>query len=262
MEKFKLKDGNEIPVLGLGTWQLTGETCVKIVKKALELGYRHIDTAEIYGNQREIGEAIKGFPREELFITSKVWTNHLRYEDVIRACEQTLEDLKTDYVDLYLIHWPSEEVPVRETLEAMRELKRGGMIKSVGVSNFEVKHLKEALRVAKDLIVNNQIEFHPYLYPKEVLEFCQREGIVVTAYSPLARKKVLEDPIIREIAKKRGRTPAQVCLRWALQKKVVVIPKAGSVEHLRENLQVFDWELSDEDVEKIDSLNRRLSVLE
>ena len=165
MEKFKLKDGNEIPALGLGTWQLIGETCTRVVRKALELGYRHIDTAEIYGNQREIGTAIKGFPREELFITSKVWTNHLRYEDVLKACEQTLEELGTDYLDLYLIHWPSEEVPLRETLGAMKELKKKGKIRSIGVSNFEIKHLEEALKVAGDLVINNQIEFHPYLYP-------------------------------------------------------------------------------------------------
>jgi len=262
MNEFKLRDGNKIPALGLGTWQLTGETCVKAVRKAIELGYRHIDTAEIYGNQREIGRAIKGFPREELFITSKVWTNHLRYEEVLGACEQTLRDLGTEYVDLYLIHWPSEEVPVRETLEAMGELKRRGMVRSVGVSNFEVGHLREALRVARDLVVNNQIEFHPYRYPREVHEFCRREGIVVTAYSPLGRGRVLQDPVVREIAKKHARTPAQVCLRWALQKGAVVIPKASSVEHLRENLRIFDWELSERDMRMLDALNRNLSVLE
>jgi len=262
MEEFKLKDGNRIPALGLGTWQLTGETCVKAIRKALELGYRHIDTAEIYGNQREIGKAIRGFPREELFITSKVWTNHLRHDDVLGACERTLEELGTDYVDLYLIHWPSEEVPVRETLEAMRELKRKGKVRSVGVSNFEVGHLKEALGVARDLVVNNQIEFHPYRYPKEVHEFCKRERIVVTAYSPLGRGRLLQDPKVREIAKRRVRTPAQVCLRWALQKGAVVIPKASSVEHLREDMQIFDWELSEEDIRALDALNRGLSVLE
>jgi diketogulonate reductase-like aldo/keto reductase len=256
MERFALKDGNSIPALGLGTWQLTGEICVRVVRRALELGYVHIDTAEIYGNQREIGRAIKGFPRSELFLTSKVWTNHLWYEEVLEACDRTLEELGTDYIDLYLIHWPNDEVPLKETLKAMRKLKEKGKVRSVGVSNFDVGHLEEALVVEERLVVVNQIEFHPYLYPKEVHEFCKRRGIVVTAYSPLGRGRVLQDEKIRRIARKLGRTPAQICLRWAIQKGAVVIPKASSAEHLKENLEVFGWELSEEDMADLDSLNK------
>ncbi|MEM2282648.1 MAG: aldo/keto reductase [Candidatus Hadarchaeales archaeon] len=261
METIALKDGNRMPALGLGTWQLTGPLCTKVVRRALELGYRHVDTAEIYGNQREVGEALKGFERSEIFVTSKVWTNHLHYEETLKACERTLEELDTDYLDLYLIHWPSEEVPVRETLEAMEELKKRGAVRSVGVSNFGIRELREALKVAGDLVVNNQIEFHPYLYQKEVLEFCRKHEISVTAYSPLGRKVVLQDPVVLEIARRHRKTPAQVCLRWALQKGAAVIPKASTEQHLRENLQVFGWELPEDDIARLDSLNRGKSVL-
>jgi 2,5-diketo-D-gluconate reductase B len=259
--ELELKGGNKIPVLGLGTWQLTGKKCIDIVEKALELGYRHIDTAEVYGNQSEIGKAIKYFHRSEIFLTSKVWTNHLHYDDVIEACNRTLEELNTDYLDLYLIHWPSTEVPFEETFRALEELVVDGKVESVGVSNFTINHLKEALKVAKNPITVNQVEFHPYLYQKDLLEFCNKNGIVTTAYSPLGRGSILRDEAIKKIADKNNKTSAQVCLKWCLQKGVVVIPKSGSEEHLKENLDIFDWNISKEDMKRIDLLDKGKSVI-
>jgi diketogulonate reductase-like aldo/keto reductase len=259
--ELEMRDGNKIPVFGLGTWQLTGENCGAIVKRAIELGYRHIDTAEVYGNQTEIGEAIKNFERSKIFLTSKVWSNHLHYEDVINACNRTLKELNTSHLDLYLIHWPNREVPLDETFEALEELVDDGKTKSVGVSNFSINLLNKALEVAEVPITVNQVEFHPYLYRKDLLEFCNRNRIVLTAYSPLARGILFQNERIREIAEKYGKTPAQVCLRWGLQKGTVVIPKSSSENHLKENLAVFDWEISQGDMKKIDLLDRDKSVL-
>ena len=259
--ELELKGGNKIPVLGLGTWQLTGKRCIDTVEKALELGYRHIDTAEIYENQSEIGKAIKYFHRSEIFLTSKVWTNHLHYDDVIEACNKTLKELNTNYLDLYLIHWPDMSVPFEETFRALEELVADGKVKSVGVSNFNINHLKDALKVAKDPITVDQVEFHPYLYQKGLLEFCNENGLVLTAYSPLWRGSILRDETIGKIADKHNKTPAQVCLRWCLQKGVVVIPKSGSEKHLKENLDIFDWNISKEDMKRIDSLDKGESVI-
>jgi diketogulonate reductase-like aldo/keto reductase len=251
---FKLKSNYSIPTIGLGTWQLLGRKCEEVVEKALEIGYRHIDTAEIYENQTEIGRAIQAFPRSELFITSKVWKTNLRFKDVLRACESTLKELKTSYLDLYLIHWPNPAVPVEETLRAMKILHEEGKVRSIGVSNFDLSLLKEALEVEEVLICINQVEFHPYLYQKELLEFCRKHDIVLVAYSPLARGRIIKDKTIRELAKKYGKSPAQISLRWILQKGAIPIPKASSEEHLRENMDIFNWKLSKKDEEKIDSI--------
>jgi diketogulonate reductase-like aldo/keto reductase len=242
-----------MPVLGLGTWELTGNTCYNAVKIALKLGYTHIDTAEIYGNQSEIGNAISNFNRNNLFITSKVWYDNLHYNDVLIACEKTLEDLGIDYLDLYLIHWPNRNIPMRETFDALKELYDKGKVKSIGVSNFTIRHLKEALKIS-NLISVNQVEFHPFLYQKELLFFCEKHNIKIIAYSPLARTEVFSDKTIKTIANKYNKTPAQISLRWLLQKGIVVIPKASSKKHLKENLNVFDFEVSNEDMRKIDSI--------
>ena len=253
--EFKLKDGNRIPALGLGTLELTGEKCIEVVKKSLQLGYKHIDTAEAYGNQKEIGKGIKNFDRKKLFITSKIWMENLHHDDVFKSCEKTLKELKTDYLDLYLIHWPNRNIPLEETFKALEELAKEGKIKSIGVSNFTINHLKDALKVAGMLITVNQVEFHPYLYQKDLLEFCNQNKIVLTAYSPLGRGSLIKDEVIREISAKYKKTPAQVCLRWELERGVVVIPKASSESHLKENLGIFGWKLSNEDIERIDSIN-------
>lgn len=259
--ELEMNDGNKIPVLGLGTWQLTGENCRAIVKRALELDYRHIDTAEGYGNQSEIGNAIKNFERSKIFLTSKVWMNHLHYDDVINACNRTLKELNTDYLDLYLIHWPNPEVPLEETFGALEELIDDGKTRSVGVSNFSIDLMKEALEVAEIPITVDQVEFHPYLYRKDLLEFCNKNRIVLTAYSPLGRGVLFQDETMREIADRYRKTPAQICLRWGLQKGVVVIPKSGSEKHLKENLAIFDWNISQDDMKRIDLLDRGESVL-
>ncbi len=252
---------NSIPVLGLGTWKLTGSNCIEAVKTALKLGYRHIDTANIYGNQIGIGRAIKGFPRKELYIVSKAWTSDLEYSNVLKSCQRALKELNTDYLDLFLIHWPSSDTPIEETLKGFKKLYDEGKIKNFGVSNFDINELKEAMEKTEIPIANNQIEFHPYWYRKELLEFCKKNKISVTAYSPLGRKILLDEPVIKEISEKYGKTPAQILLRWALQKGTIIIPKASSEGHLKENMDVFDWKISEKDVGQIDSLNRNESVL-
>ena len=261
ISSMEIGDGS-VPVLGLGTWQLKGNECVNTVKKAIELGYSHIDTAEEYRNEEEIGKAIFNFNRDELFITSKVWPNHFEFKKTIKACNNSLERLKTDYIDLYLMHWPKTKIPFEETLKAMQKLKEGGKIKHIGVSNFDIKQLKKAMESGVK-IANNQVEFHPGLYQKDLLGFCKENNITVTAYSPIARGKVFEMKTIKEIAEKYEKTEAQVSLRWLLQKGTIVIPKASSKQHLKENMAIFDWKLEKEDIQKIDDLgnSQRLITL-
>ncbi len=254
---IKLNSGQEMPLLGLGTWQLDGKKCFQAVKKALELGYPLIDTAPIYGNQKEVGRAISEFERKNIFLTSKIWYTDLAGKDVEKAVEKILEELNTNYVDLLLVHWPNKSIPMQETLEAMAELVKKGKAKSIGVSNFTISHLKEALVAKKALISVNQVEFHPLLFQKELLEFCQNNGIVLNAYSPLGRGTAIRNRIIKEIAKKYKKTEARVCLRWLVQKNIVAIPKASSEDRLKENMQLFDWQLQKEDEKQIDSIKRQ-----
>jgi len=254
VEYFILSSGDKLPAIGLGTWMLEGKKCTEVVKEAIKIGYRHIDTAEIYGNQRHIGKAIKG-KREDLFITSKVWLENLHYADVIAACEQTLKDLKTDYLDLYLIHWPNRKIPIEETMRAMKQLKEDGLIKNIGVSNFTINHLKDAIKT-KVSFVANQVEFHPYLYQKDLLDFCRKNNIRIIAYSPLGRGKLLNDQSIARIAQECKKTPAQVCLRWLYQHEIASIPKSSSAEKLKENIDIFDFELKKDQMKRIDELNK------
>jgi len=254
--EYRMKDGNRIPSVGLGTWSLKGAECRRVVKMALKLGYRHIDTAEMYGNEADIGAAMKDFDRSKIFVTSKVRGENLRYDDVIEACNRSLDALGTGYLDLYLIHWPVEEVPLEETLKAFRKLLDEGKIKSAGVSNFDKNLLETALKMADFPITVNQVEFHPYKYRKNLLDFCKDSDVVVTAYSPLGVGKLLQDKVINEVAARYNMTAAQVCLRWSLQKGVVVIPKASSEAHLKENLDIFSWSLSEQDMKKLDSLTK------
>lgn len=242
--ELKMKSGFSIPRLGLGTWQLTGKTCFEAVKLAIKLGYNHIDTAEIYGNQKEIGKAIAGIEKKKLFITSKVWRDNLHFDGVIESAEKTLKELGVSYLDMLLIHWPNKNIPVSETLGAFSELVKTGKVRSIGVSNFTVRHLREAIKVSALPISVNQVEFHPYLYQKELLEFCKKNGVILTAYCPLGQGKIFSDKSVAEMAKKSGRTPAQLCLNWALNKGAIVIPKASSESHLKENLGALGWELS------------------
>jgi diketogulonate reductase-like aldo/keto reductase len=244
-----------MPVLGLGTWRMSGHECEETVKLALEMGYRHIDTAELYMNEVEIGRAIKGFGRSKLFIVSKVWMSNLHRKDLLDSCAKSLERLGTPYVDLYLLHWPNDSIPIKETMVAMGELVDHGMARSIGISNFDIRRTQEAIDVSPVPVSVNQVEFHPYLYQSELLGFCKKHGIVLTAYCPVARGGVLDDHTLAGIAEKYGKTPAQVSLRWLVQHGTTVIPKSTNPKHLKENMDVFDWRLSKGDMEKIDSIS-------
>lgn len=246
-----------IPQIGLGTYQLTGDDCREAVAAALDVGYRHIDTASRYGNQVAIGEAVEesSVDREDVFITSKIWRDSLAGDAVREACEETLAQLDTDYLDLYLIHWPKEGIPVEETLAAMQELKEAGLIKSIGVSNFTIELLKEALETDVQ-IVNNQVEFHPTLYQKRLKEFCDNQDIVITAYSPLAQGKDIRLDLIEHIADKHDRSPAQVVINWLMQKGLVVIPRSKNPEHIKDNFKALEWKLDEEDMDAINDIGR------
>ena len=260
--KLKLSSGFEIPILGLGTWQLTGKKCREAVKKAIQLGYRHIDTAWIYDNQEEVGKGIResGIEKEKLFITSKVWTDNLEYKDVLEQCEETLNQLKLNYLNLYLIHWPNKDIPLEETFRAFKKLVDDEKVKSIGISNFNIERVKEAVEKSKVPISVNQVEYHPYLNQENLLKECKKSKIALTAYSPLGRGKILDDPILIKVANEVDKKPGQVALRWLIQKEIIVIPKASSEDHLKENMEVFDFKLSKEQMDEINEIQikRRL----
>lgn len=247
----------KVPKIGLGTWQATGRECREAVKNALNIGYRHVDTAQVYGNERQVGEGIKAskVDRDDTWLTTKVWRDKFREEDVIASVEESLRKLRTDYVDLLLIHWPSEKVPFEETLKAMNELADEGKVKNIGVSNFTVSQLEEAQKVSERPIFTNQVEYHPFLAQDELLEKCREEDIMLTAYSPLARGEVLNNETLMGIAAKHDKTPAQVALRWLTEKEnVAAIPKTTSHNHQADNLNSFDFELTEEEKAKISRL--------
>lgn len=264
MQSITLVSRENMPVLGLGTWKMVGKECSHSVKKALEMGYVHIDTAMIYRNQKEIGKVLKesGIDRSKIFITSKLWVDSMHHDDVIKECNETLSDLGLDYVDLYLLHWPKKEIPMEETLSAIEELYNQGKFKSFGVSNFTIAHLKEALLKTKVPICVNQVEFHPYLYQKELLEFCKENNIIITAYCPLAHGELINEPTLKKIGEKHNKSASQVSLRWLIQKGTIVVPKASSEKHLKENLEIFDFELSVEEMQEIDGLNKNKRIVE
>ncbi|MGI5841171.1 MAG: aldo/keto reductase [Patescibacteria group bacterium] len=257
MKKLKLNDETKIPIIGLGTWQLHGDNCVRAVEEALEVGYRHLDTAEAYDNQVEVGRGIKniGLSREKIFITSKVWMTHLKKDQVEGALNKTLEELDTEYLDLYLIHWPNRSVPIEETLEAMTELKRKNLIKAIGVSNFTINHLKDALKTGME-VSNNQVEFHPSLNQEDLKEFCDENGITLTAYSPIAQGRDLNLEIIEGLSQKYKRSRSQVILRWLIQKEIIVIPRSENPVHIRDNYESLNWEMESSDIDLIDSVDR------
>lgn len=258
-----LQSGYQMPILGLGTWQNTGSSCKESIITALNMGYRHIDTALMYQNHREIAQALQevSIPREELFITSKIWFDDLSYQGVLSQVEKILEELKIDYLDLCLIHWPNSDFDMKDSFEAFSHLVKTGVVKSVGVSNFTINHLKEAIEKSPVSISVNQVEFHPYLYQKELLDFCKENDIVLTAYSPMGRGEVLEDETIQDIARGVGKTPSQVVLRWLIQQNIVVIPKAASYDHQKENFEIFDFELDEPKMNKISQLNRNYRII-
>jgi methylglyoxal/glyoxal reductase len=263
--RARLNNGVEIPRLGLGVYQSPpGKTTRRAVKYALEIGYRHIDTAQLYGNEADIGDALResGIKREQVFITTKVWNSYQGYDSTLQACEQSLRRLRLQYVDLYLIHWPVQGMSL-DTWRAMVNLLRSGKARAVGVSNYTIELLQEILQNS-DVVVPavNQVEFHPFLYQKHLLSFCEKNGIQLEAYSPLTRGYRLNDPTILAVAKKYGnKTPAQVLIRWSLQHGLVVIPKSIHENRIRENSQVFDFQLGPEDMKLLDSLNENLQTV-
>ncbi len=251
--------GTQIPKLGFGTWQITGDACVEAVRDALELGYRHIDTAAAYGNEAEVGRGLAqaGVERGHVFLTTKVWHTDLRAADLRSSVERSLRALGTDHVDLLLVHWPAAGVPLAETLGAMTELQEEGRVSHLGVANFPSRLVEAALEHAP--IICDQVEYHPYLAQPQLLALAREHDLMLTAYSPLARGEVLRDPVLREIGEEHGKSPGQVVLRWLLdQPHVAAIPKASSHAHRAANLDVFDFELSDDDRGRIAGLHRGL----
>ena len=262
---IKLNNGIAMPQLGLGTWNLQGKEALQAVTQALEQGYRHIDTAEAYYNEMEIGKAIKKIPREELFITSKISPQDLDYYRVLAACEESLAKLETEYLDQYLLHWPQHHLPYMEIFKACKKLYDDGKIKSFGVSNATIHHLMDFLAITQKLklpLSVNQVEFHPLLNQHELAQFCKNENITIVAYSPLARGQLTDNPLLKEIGKAHNKNANQVALRWLVQQGFVVIPKASSIKHLNENMQIFDFVLTDEELKKINALNMFESLVQ
>ncbi len=260
--KVKLNSGIEMPILGLGTWALTGKSAYQAVIWALEVGYRLIDTATLYGNEREIGKALKDtdIPRDEIFITTKVWQTDLGYEKTLSALETSLRKLGLSYVDLYLIHWPASEL-IHESWEALQKSLKDEKTRSIGVSNYEVQHLAE-LFDRSDVIPNvNQVEFSPFLFKKELLEYCRSNNISLEAYCPLTRGRKLDHPKLIKVAKKYNKTTAQILIRWGLQHRVIEIPKSGNQNHIIENADVFDFKIDTIDMKTLDNLNEDYSVV-
>lgn len=258
---MELPSGLMIPTLGLGTWDLRGKEGLRAISAALAMGYRHIDTAEMYENHEIVGEAIADFERAELFITSKVDSPHLHYDDVLAVCDATLLELGTDYLDLFLIHWPNPDVPMPQTFDALQHLVERGKVRDIGVSNFQPHRMRQALKISPHPIANNQVELHPYLWQDELVGLCHENGVTVTAYAPLARTKILQDDTVRMIADKHDVTPGQVSLRWLLQKGCIVIPRSSSEEHLQENMDVFGWSLSRVDIQAIDDITHEERII-
>ncbi|NGP46122.1 aldo/keto reductase [Bacillaceae bacterium SIJ1] len=260
MNFVTLNNGLQMPQLGFGVWQVENDEAQAAVTKALQSGYISIDTAMIYKNEAGVGKAIheSGMKREDLFITTKVWNSDQGYENTIRAYEESLQRLGLDYVDLYLIHWPTPEFDQYiETYQAMEELYRAGKVKAIGVCNFEIEHLERLLNECSVKPVLNQVECHPYLQQKDIKAFCKKHDIFVEAWSPLDQGgAVLEDETISAIAKAHGKSNAQVVLRWHLQNDTIVIPKSVTPSRIEENINVFDFTLSDEEMHSIDQLDR------
>lgn len=263
-DTFTLHNGYSIPCVGFGTWQTPdGETAVQAVKSAIENGYRHIDTAAVYQNEVGVGQGIiaSGVDRKELFVTSKVWNTERGYEKTIAAFHQTLSDLQLDYLDLYLIHWPAiakqhdnwEQLNA-ETWRAMEDLYKAGKIKAIGVSNFLPHHLESLLQQCTITPMVNQIEFHPGYMQKETVDYCQQHRILVEAWSPLGNGKLLSHPLLQEIAQKYDKSVAQLCIRWVLQHHLLPLPKSVTPERIKQNADVFSFDISADDMNKIDNM--------
>ncbi len=258
----KVNNNVQMPILGLGVYQTPpGKITQNAVNSALKIGYRHIDTARIYGNEADVGQAVRdsSILREDLFVTTKLWNSDQGYDSTLKACEASLKRLGLDYLDLYLIHFPVPELRI-ESWRAMEKLEQDGRCRAIGASNFTVRHLEELLEQHEVMPAVNQVEFHPFLYQKQLLEYCKRKGIQVEAYSPLARGERLKDPRLSSLSKKYSKTPAQLMIRWSLQHGLVAIPKSDREKRIRENSQVVDFEISNSDMRFLDSVDEGLRL--
>ncbi len=251
--------GARIPLLGLGTWDLRGRVCARVVEQALRLGYRHIDTAEMYDNEREVGEGFRasGVKRNDVFVTTKIWPSHFAPRELERAARDSLVRLRLSEVDLLLLHWPNPQIPLAETLGALCKVKRDGLARHIGISNFTVALMDEALRLGSEPLVCNQFECHPFLDQSKLIDACRRHGMAVVAYSPIAKGRVGDDETLARIGAAHKKSAAQVCLRFLVQQNIVVIPRTSKVERLSENAAIFDFALGAREMADISGLARR-----
>ncbi len=262
MKTITLNSKTNIPILGFGTWQLTGNICFLAVGAALKIGYRHLDTAWRYDNHTEIGKAIKqsGLKREQLFITSKLWLPDLVNYKVTDQLQKSLAQLQINYLDLYLIHWPDRNLSMERILLEMKKLKTKGLIRAIGVSNFTIHHLQDALKTGVE-IVDNQVEFHPSLNQKKLKDFCDQHQIALTAYSPIAQGQDLKLPLIKKLASKYGKSESQIILNWLISKGMAAIPRASNPIHIADNYRTTEWQLSTKDITLIDKLNTNNRII-
>ena len=251
-------NGAKIPAVGLGTWDLRGRNCARAVEQALRLGYRHIDTAEMYDNEREVGDALRAsrVKRDEVFITTKVWQTHLSPPELERSTKESLVRLRLTEIDLLLIHWPNPQIPLAETIGALCKMKKAGFARHIGVSNFTAQMVGEAVKLATEPLVTNQFEWHPYLDQSKLVAATRRHGLAVTAYSPIARGRAASDKVLKDIGARHQKTAGQVCLRFLIQEGAIVIPRTSKIERLTENISLFDFTLDDTEMATIRKLAR------
>jgi 2,5-diketo-D-gluconate reductase B len=248
--------GARIPLLGLGTWDLRGRVCSRVVEQALRLGYRHIDTAEMYDNEREVGEGLRasGVRRDDVFVATKIWPTHFAPREFDRAVHESLARLRVNQVDLLLLHWPHQRLPLAETIAVLCKAKHDGLARHIGVSNFSVAQVEEAVRIATEPLVCNQFECHPFMDQSKLIAACRAHDMAVVAYSPLSRGRVRDHALLGRIGAVHKKSAAQVCLRFLVQQKIVVIPRTSKVERLSENAAIFDFVLSDKEMAQIAAL--------
>jgi 2,5-diketo-D-gluconate reductase B len=249
-------NGAKIPLLGLGTWELRGRACARIVEQALRLGYRHLDTAQLYENEREVGEGLhaSGVKRDDVFVTTKIWPSHFAPRELERSARERLMQLRLDEVDLLLLHWPNPQIPLSETIGALCKVKRDGLARHIGISNFTVALIEQALAVSTEPLVCDQVECHPFLDQSKVMAACRKHGMAMVAYSPIARGDARGNEVLRRIGEAHKKSAVQVCLRYLVQQDIVVIPRTSKVERLSENATIFDFALSDQEMADVAAL--------
>ena len=250
--------GARIPLIGLGTWDLRGRTCARLVEQALRLGYRHVDTAEMYDNEREVGEGLRasGIKREEVFVTTKIWPSHFAPRELERSAKDSLVRLRLSEVDLLLLHWPNPQIPLSETLGALCKVKRDGLARHIGVSNFTVVLVEEAVKLASEPLVCNQIEVHVFLDQSKVIAASRKRGMAIVAYSPVARGGLKSDKVLARIGKAHGKSASQIALHYLVQQGIIPIPRTANPDHLAADLAVFDFKLGDGEMAEIGALKR------